>query len=91
MQKLILAAIVAYLLLPEEFAPKLGVETSVSEPVSAQDALGAAQDAFNDVGAFCERNKEACNTGKALISGARQTVLEGLNEGSEQTAPIEQN
>ena len=82
MQRLILAAIVAYLLLPEEFAPQLSADRQDTTPVSTVDAVGAAQDVLNDLSNFCERNTDACQTGQAIVSGARQKVLEGLESPS---------
>ena len=82
MQRLILAAIVAYLLLPEEFAPQLSSDPQQAKPISTGEAVGAAQDVLNDLGAFCERNAEACETGQAIISGAKQQVINGLGTGA---------
>ena len=87
MQKFILAAIVTYLLLPQEFALQTLPGSGETTEVSTSDAIDAAQNVLDDLGAFCERNADACQTGGALVSGARQRVLERMNANVESLSP----
>lgn len=65
-----------WLLLVLAFIPveRPGAESHL--PVSATDALTAAQSTFHDLAGFCSRNRQACQTGREtarLIGDRAQT------------------
>ena len=86
MFKLIVALGVAVMLLPEGIAANDEVQTTTgteAEVVSTYDTLSAANSLYQDLVSFCDRNEEACLTGKALASNAviyAQNALAALGE-----------
>lgn len=84
MFRLAMALFAAYLLLPENLRTETGAPATVSEnhvaEVAAIDALGAAHSVYADISGFCERNLEACETGKAVASIVVQKVRAGVSE-----------
>ena len=79
MIRMVLAALIAFLLIPAELRPRL------DEPmftVSRDETLNAANTVLEDVGGFCERNQDACITGKTLIEEATESVRSALYEWS---------
>ncbi len=51
--------------------------TSSQQPVSAFQALGAAQSVISDVSQFCNRNEAACTTGGAALEHVGQKARAG--------------
>ena len=84
MFRLAMALFAAYLLLPENLRTETGAPAAMSEShvaeVAAIDALGAAHSVYSDISGFCERNLEACETGKAVASIVVQKVRAGVSE-----------
>jgi hypothetical protein len=68
-------------------------------PVGALEAVGAAQDAFDDVGGFCDRNPDVCSIGERVgttfvlkaRSGARLVAgwLDGMLAGDDATVVVD--
>lgn len=87
MLRLIITAAIAYFLIPVEFRPDFsGAET---QTVTSGEALDAAGSVIRDLGSFCERNPDACDTGKTLLKNAKETVTSGIEKLAEEaeTAP----
>ena len=80
MLRMILAAITVYFLLPEDVR-LVSSNSQTMEPVSAGETLDAANSVISDITKFCERNPDACETGKALILNAKRAVSDTINNG----------
>lgn len=76
---MILAAAVAYILIPEDLTPH-ATDQSESIPLTASQTLDAAGSVLQDIGGFCVRNPEACETGKVILETARQKAQQGLQK-----------
>lgn len=82
MLRLIIAATIAYFLIPVELRPDFSAGSS--KTVTSGEALSAAGSVIRDIGAFCERNPDACDTGKTLINNAKESVASGLEKLAEE-------
>ncbi len=80
MLRLIVAAAIAYILIPEDLTPRVTAVEGNQPAVSASQTLDAANSVLQDIGDFCTRNPEACETGRALIETARQKAQTGLDK-----------
>lgn len=59
------------------FAPsEQRVQTS-GQSYSMLDGLFAVKSAINDMGGFCDRNPQACESGKSFFSNVKDKALEG--------------
>ncbi len=73
MFRMIAAAFAVYLLLPEDVTI-VASSTETVAPITAGQTLDAANDVLQDITGFCERNQNACDTGKALLVNAKKAV-----------------
>ena len=78
MLRLIIALGVAAVLLPAETITRSN--TTEMSKVSTYDTFSAAQSLYADVTSFCDRNEEACITGKALVASAVHTIKGSINQ-----------
>ena len=78
MFRLIIALGVAAVLLPAETITKSN--TAETAKVSTYDTFSAAQSLYTDVTSFCNRNEEACITGKAIVASAVHTIKGSINQ-----------
>jgi hypothetical protein len=90
MIRLIVAAMIAYFLIPAELRPNFG-SVNVSA-ISTGEAIDAAGAVVRDIKGFCERNQETCETGSEVIGAAKQAVSTGIQkatreDGSETLQP----
>ena len=83
MIRMILAAVIAYLLIPEDLTPR--IETGAIE-ISSEETLSAAQSVLEDVSGFCERNPDACETGNSLFEQIKGSIHSTLDEWSQNRA-----
>lgn len=89
MIRLMVALGVAAMLMPEDV--NLNIDTAKLEQketmaVSTVDTLSAANSVYRDVAYFCERNQEACLTGKAIVSNVfayAQNTIHALSQKQE--------
>lgn len=88
MLRLLLAALVVYVLLPDDLTINRNpvVSELVSEPstVSASETMEAASSVLSDIGGFCGRNPETCATAHNLLETTKQTIgaeLDSLTTG----------
>lgn len=80
MLRLIVAAAIAYILIPEDLTPRVSTVENNPPALSASQTLDAANSVLQDISDFCTRNPEACETGRALIETARQKAQTGLDK-----------
>lgn len=78
MLRMIMAAAIAYILIPEDLTPRVATEPQ-APPLSAAQTLDAAGTVLQDLGDFCTRNPDACETGRILLETARQKAQVGLS------------
>ncbi|MEL7428698.1 MAG: DUF5330 domain-containing protein [Pseudomonadota bacterium] len=81
MLRLLIAACLVYILLPTNLEPRQ--LSGASGNVSTISALTAADAIARDIYGICERNREACETGKSILNATKQTVLAFIGSGSE--------
>ena len=87
MFRLIMALGIAAVLLPVEVIQDDRQEPSIK--VSNLDTLSAAQSLYQDVMTFCDRNEQACITGKALAMKTLHSVRSGINRQLDTNVPTD--
>jgi hypothetical protein len=81
MLRLLIAACLVYILLPTNLEPRQ--LSGADGTVSTISALTAADAIARDIYGICERNREACETGKSILNATKRTVLAFIGSGSE--------
>ena len=80
MIRMILAAVIAYALMPTDLTPRISDDESAK---GANDALGVARSILSDAAMFCDRNPKVCETGRSLIFQAQESAQTKINQLSE--------
>ena len=68
---------------------KISGVTGASKPsydITAFDSMSALQATFNDLSTFCDRNSEACHTGKTALLEAKYQIQVAMGKFMNSTA-----
>lgn len=87
MFRMVIAAFVVYLLIPDDVSIVTPTSTPV-EKVTAGQTLDAANSIISDISGFCGRNEQTCDTGKALLSNAKNVVHSGIQKAKDKSASV---
>lgn len=88
MLRMLLAAGVVYILLPQNLEPK--ALAGESEDVTTVQTFVAADAIIRDIAGICERNIEACETVKAIMRNTKLKVQSLIGSATQQeSAPGE--